>query len=67
MRRVVEVTNVKKSFGKLRVPDGVDFHMEEGDFKIIAGENGSGKSTLLKIMIGLLLPDEGEVKFSALT
>ena len=31
MRRVVEVTNVKKSFGKLQVLDGVDFHMEEGD------------------------------------
>ena len=62
MKRVVEVRNVKKSFGKLRVLDSVDFHLEEGDFKVIAGENGSGKSTLLKIMIGLLLPDEGEVK-----
>jgi len=62
MKRVVEVSGVRKSFGKLRVLDKVDFYAERGDFKVIAGENGSGKSTLLKIMIGLLLPDEGEVR-----
>ncbi len=55
MRRVVEVVGIKKSFGKLRVLDMVDFYAEEGDFKVIVGENGSGKSTLLKIMIGFLL------------
>lgn len=62
LRRVVELTDIKKSFGELRVLDKVDFYAEEGDFKVIVGENGSGKSTLLKIMIGLLLPDYGEVK-----
>lgn len=62
MRKVVEVSGVRKSFGELRVLDKVDFYAEEGDFKVIVGENGSGKSTLLKIMIGLLLPDDGEVK-----
>ncbi len=62
MRSVVELTGVKKSFGKLEVLKNVDFYVKEGDFKVIVGENGAGKSTLLKIMIGLLLPDEGEVR-----
>lgn len=61
MKRVVELTGVKKSFGKLEVLNKVDFYVKEGDFKVVVGENGSGKSTLLKIMVGLLLPDEGEV------
>lgn len=43
MRKVVEVSGVRKSFGELRVLDKVDFYAEEGDFKVIVGENGSEK------------------------
>ncbi len=62
VKRVIELRGIRKSFGKHIVLNGVDFFASEGDFRVIVGENGSGKTTLLKIMIGLLLPDEGQVK-----
>jgi len=36
-------------------------NISEGEFTVLVGPNGAGKSTLLRIMVGLLLPDEGEV------
>ncbi|MEO7677375.1 MAG: ATP-binding cassette domain-containing protein [Verrucomicrobiota bacterium] len=52
---------MKKSFGAHRVLDGVSFSVEKGESVVIIGASGGGKSILLKQLIGLLLPDEGEV------
>ncbi len=44
------------------VLDHVDLHVAAGEFVALVGPNGSGKSTLLRIALGLLRPDEGEVR-----
>jgi len=43
------------------VLENVSLNISEGEFTVLVGPNGAGKSTLLRIMVGLLLPDEGEV------
>ncbi|MCH2368008.1 MAG: ATP-binding cassette domain-containing protein, partial [Planctomycetes bacterium] len=58
---LVEVKGLHKSFGPLKVMDGLDFTLSRGENVAILGQSGSGKSVLLKIIIGLLDPDEGEV------
>ena len=65
MERIISCNAIKKSFatkGKtLEVLKGIDLEIKQGEFVVIAGQNGCGKSTLLKIMIGLLIPDSGQI------
>jgi phospholipid/cholesterol/gamma-HCH transport system ATP-binding protein len=58
---VLEMKDVVKSYGALRVLDGVSFRVLAGETKIIIGASGSGKSTILKLIMGLEKPDEGQV------
>ena len=58
---MIEVRNLKKSFGTQPVLDGVSFHIENGESVAIIGRSGGGKSVLLKHIIGLLQPDAGAV------
>src|SRR5208282_2161936 len=58
---MIEVRDLKKSFGPLRVLQGVTFSVQKGEALVIIGASGGGKSILLKHLIGLLTPDEGEV------
>ncbi|HNY83968.1 MAG TPA: ABC transporter ATP-binding protein [Anaerolineaceae bacterium] len=59
---IVEAKNVRKSFGGKLVLDGVDFDLPQGMIYAICGSNGSGKSVFLRNLIGLMLPDSGEIK-----
>ncbi len=59
---VVELKNVSKSFNGRKALWRINLKIDAGDFLVIAGENGSGKSTLLRIICGLLIPEEGEVR-----
>jgi len=58
---MIEVRNLKKSFGTHTVLDGVTFKVETGETIVIIGRSGCGKSILLKNIIGLIQPDSGEV------
>lgn len=58
---MIEVRDLKKSFGAQLVLDSVGFKIENGESVAIIGRSGSGKSVLLKHLIGLLQPDAGEV------
>jgi len=58
---MIEARDLRKSFGPLRVLDGVDLLIEKGEAVVIIGRSGGGKSILLKHLIGLLRPDAGEV------
>jgi glutamate transport system ATP-binding protein len=62
-RPLVELDQVKKSFGDNVVLDGVDLTVERGSATVIAGPSGSGKSTMLRCVNGLEPVDAGEVRF----
>jgi ABC-2 type transport system ATP-binding protein len=58
---VIEVRDLRKSYGDLRAVDGVTFDVGPGEFFGILGPNGAGKTTTLEIIEGLREPDGGEV------
>jgi phospholipid/cholesterol/gamma-HCH transport system ATP-binding protein len=58
---MIEVRDLKKSFGPQPILDGVSFGIEKGESLVIIGRSGGGKSVLLKHIIGLLKPDAGQV------
>jgi phospholipid/cholesterol/gamma-HCH transport system ATP-binding protein len=58
---MIEVRQLKKSFGPQLILDGVDLQIDSGQSAVIIGRSGGGKSVLLKHLIGLLQPDTGEV------
>ena len=62
MTAVLEVSNLRKSFGGITAVDGVSFEVRDGEILGIIGPNGSGKSTLFNCVLGQLQPTEGEVK-----
>ena len=58
---LLEVSNIKKSFGKTPVLMGIDFALEKGKALSIIGSSGSGKTTLLRCLNFLETPDEGTI------
>ncbi len=58
---MIEVKNLHKAFGKKKVLAGLNLRVEDGKILSVIGKSGTGKSVLLKTIIGLLLPDKGEV------
>ena len=58
---MIEVRNLRKSFGEQQVLRGIDISIADGETVAIIGQSGCGKSVLLKHIIGLMKPDEGEV------
>ncbi len=58
---IVELTDVQKSFRDVKVLDGVDLVVEEGEVAVIIGQSGSGKSTLLRCLDRLETVDSGRV------
>ena len=57
--RVIKLEGVAKAYGDIRVYEGLDFEITQGEKAVLAGENGAGKSTLLKILAGIVLIDSG--------
>jgi rhamnose transport system ATP-binding protein len=62
MPELLEMTDIKKSFGGIQALRGVTFDLAVGEVHALVGENGAGKSTLIKILSGAHLPDEGEIR-----
>ncbi len=58
----IRLVNVHKRFGALTVLDGVSFDIPRGRTTAIIGPSGTGKSVMLKHIVGLIRPDEGEVR-----
>ena len=62
-----ELSGVSKRYGPTQALRGVDLAVEPGRTTVLIGPSGCGKSTLLRLMIGLLRPDAGEVRFDGQT
>jgi len=58
---MIEIKNLKKSFGDKQVLRGINLTVNKGETMVIIGRSGCGKSVLLKHIVGLLKPDEGEL------
>jgi branched-chain amino acid transport system ATP-binding protein len=58
-----ELKEVTKSFGGLRVVDGLSLAVAEGEIVSLIGPNGAGKTTVFNLVTGIYAPDEGEIRF----
>jgi ABC-2 type transport system ATP-binding protein len=59
----LEIRDIAHSFGRRQALDGVSFDVAPGVITGLLGPNGAGKTTLLRIMLGVLGPDRGEVRY----
>jgi branched-chain amino acid transport system ATP-binding protein len=58
-----ELKDVTKSFGGLRVVDGLNLAVDEGEVVSLIGPNGAGKTTVFNLVTGIYAPDQGEIRF----
>lgn len=62
-KTILEMNNIRKSFGELEVLKDISFTVNEGEVVSIIGPSGSGKSTLLRCATFLETADAGEIKY----
>jgi lipopolysaccharide export system ATP-binding protein len=58
---LLSVEGLVKNYGRRRVVDGVDFHVETGEIVGLLGPNGAGKTTSFRMTCGMVIPDSGRV------
>ena len=61
-KAVIDIKNLSFAYEDQLVLEDVNLTVEERDFFAIIGPNGGGKSTLLKLTLGLLTPQQGEIR-----
>jgi len=61
-KHAVQAKNLSIGWGKVNVLNQINFELNDGEKLAIVGPSGSGKSTILKILAGLILPTQGELK-----
>ena len=61
MQTLVEVKNLKKSYGLKEAVKGISFKIKDDEILGLLGPNGSGKTTTIGMMLGLLKPSNGEI------
>lgn len=59
--RIIEIKDLRKSYGDNHVLDGFNMVLNEGENLVIMGKSGSGKSVMIKCLIGLEQPDSGSI------
>ena len=60
---MIQIKNISKSFGKLKVLDNINLTCSEGECIALIGPNGCGKTTLIKSVLGMVIPSEGNILF----
>ena len=60
---LLQLENVSLSFGGLKVVDGLDLHVKEGEIVSVIGPNGAGKTTLFNLITGIYRPQTGDILF----
>lgn len=61
---MIEISNVTKRFGKLTALKDVSTTCNKGEVIALIGPNGCGKTTLIKCVLGMVVPDEGDIRFN---
>ncbi|MES2851142.1 MAG: ATP-binding cassette domain-containing protein [Bacteroidota bacterium] len=62
MEKVIEISNLKKSFNGKEVLKGIDLSVNRGENLVVVGRSGEGKSVTIQCIAGMLEPDEGSIK-----
>lgn len=60
---VLEIRDLRKSFGALKATDGIDLDLQPGEIHALIGPNGAGKSTLIHQIAGSMRQDSGTIRF----
>ena len=60
---MIEAKNITKSFGKLKALDNISLSFAKGECIALLGPNGCGKTTLIKTILGMVVPNSGEILF----
>jgi Cu-processing system ATP-binding protein len=60
---MISICNISKQFGRLKALDNVNLEFRKGDCIALIGPNGSGKTTLIKNILGMVVPDSGNILF----
>lgn len=58
---ILQAIDLQKTYGRRRVVDGVNLHVDEGEIVGLLGPNGAGKSTSFRMICGMVPPDRGRV------
>ena len=58
---MISLQNIHKQYGRLKVLNGLNLDLSGAGVHTILGPNGSGKTTLIKILLGMVIPQKGEV------
>jgi Cu-processing system ATP-binding protein len=61
---MIKIKAVHKKFGQVQVLKGLDLEIRSGGIFAILGPNGSGKTTLIKSILGMVIPDKGDIEFN---
>lgn len=61
-KAIVQVKQLRKTYGEVKAVDGVSFVVREGEIFGVVGPNGAGKTTTIECIEGLRRPDEGSVR-----
>lgn len=60
---MLEVSNIQKSYRRKKVLEQISFYADCGECVAVVGRNGCGKTTLMQILAGVMLPDEGGLRY----
>ena len=55
---LLEVKNLKVSYGGIQAVKGIDLHIDQGELVTLIGANGAGKTTTLRTLVGMVKPSE---------
>lgn len=61
---MIQIKDLNKKFGKLEVLKNVNLNCDKGECIALIGPNGCGKTTLIKSILGMVLPDKGQITFN---
>ena len=60
---LLEVKNLKVSYGGIQAVKGIDLHIDQGELVTLIGANGAGKTTTLRTLVGMVKPAEGSIVY----
>jgi ABC-2 type transport system ATP-binding protein len=62
-KAILDVKNLKKSYGSYQAVDDISFNVKEGEIVGLLGPNGAGKTTTINMLLGVLTPTSGKIEY----